>query len=309
MSFSALLLAMPLLTAQPDAGCTLPVVPNPPPTEGPHAQAATPVPSGSKLPAPARCAPDQTSSGASDLPQGVAQLEGDQAPLPREPNDTIIVQGRPRTASDPLEGVNARSFALVQSVDTAVTGPVALAYRDTVPRPVRSGLRNFLGNLTEPVVALNYLLQLKPGKSAETLGRFAVNSTIGVAGLFDVAKKRPFSLPRRPNGFGNTLGYYGVKSGAYLYLPFMGPTTVRDLVGRVLDISVLPVAIGQPFSDPLYVIPTTTVRLLDERAEADEQIKALRKDGDPYWNVRQHYLRERQAQIDALHRKRIRKDP
>jgi phospholipid-binding lipoprotein MlaA len=228
--------------------------------------------------------------------------------MPVEPDDTIIVQGRPRTASDPLQRLNADSFALVQSVDAAVTGPVALAYRDAVPKPVRSGLRNFLSNLSEPIVALNYLLQLKPGKSAETLGRFAVNSTIGVAGLIDVAKRRPFSLPRRANGFGNTMGYYGVKPGAYLYLPFMGPTTVRDLVGRVADISVLPVAIGRPFSDPIYTIPATTVRMLDQRAEADEQIQALRKGADPYWDVRQQYLRGRQAEIDALHQKRSRKD-
>lgn len=305
MTLSALLLAVPLLTAQPDAGCTSLLVPTPPATEGQHAPARAPGESGSEPPTPERSAPGQQSTGASDPPQGGNQLE---APPPLEPDDTIMVQGRRRTASDPLQGLNADSFALVQSVDSAVTGPIALAYRDAVPKPVRSGLRNFLGNLAEPIVALNYLLQLKPGKSAETLGRFAVNSTIGVAGLIDVAKKPPFSLPRRANGFGNTMGYYGVKPGAYLYLPFMGPTTVRDLVGRVADISVLPVAIGRPFSDPLYVVPTTTVRMLDERAEADAQIQALRKGADPYWDVRQQYLRARQAEIDALHRKRSRKD-
>lgn len=86
----------------------------------------------------------------------------------------------------------------------------------------------------------------------------------------------------------------------------MGPTTVRDLMGRVADISVLPVAIGRPFSDPLY-IPTSTVRTLDQRAEADEQMKALRKGAEPYWDVRQQYLRTRQAEIDAPHQKRSRK--
>ena len=88
----------------------------------------------------------------------------------------------------------------------------------------------------------------------------------------------------------------------------MGPTTVRDLVGRVADISVLTVAIGRPFSNPLYIIPTSTVRTLDQRAEADAQIQALRSGGDPYRDVRQQYLRARQAEIDALHQKRSRKD-
>ncbi|MGK2911696.1 MAG: MlaA family lipoprotein [Sphingobium sp.] len=223
----------------------------------------------------------------------------------------IVVTGRAgHPPGDPLQGVNVQSYAIVQSVDEAVTGPVALAYKKSVPSPVRSGVRNFLSNLYEPVVALNYLLQLKPGKSAETVGRFAINSTVGAAGLFDVAKKRPFKLPRRMNGFGYTLGYYGVKPGAFLYLPLMGPTTIRDLVGRIADVSVLPLAVGAPFNDPLFTIPTTTVRLIDERAEADEGMhKLLDGADDPYSTVRADYLRTRQAEIDALHGRKRQSDP
>ncbi|MGF7149010.1 phospholipid-binding lipoprotein MlaA [Sphingomonas zeicaulis] len=234
---------------------------------------------------------------AGDLPSA-------EPPQPAQPQDgTIVVTARSEAPpSDPLRGINAQSFAVVQSVDEAVTGPVARAYSRVVPSPVRSGLRNALGNLQEPIVALNYLLQLKPGKSAETLGRFAINSTIGVAGLFDVAKRQPFNLPRRNNGFGYTLGYYGVKPGPYLYLPLMGPTTVRDLVGRIGDLSVLPVAVGRPFDDPAFVLPTTTIRLVDERAQADGAIRRVREGAaDPYAAVRENYLRTRQAEIDALH--------
>ena len=104
-------------------------------------------------------------------------------------------------------------------------------------------------------------MQLKPRKSLETLGRFAINSTAGIAGLFDVSKNRPINLPRRVNGFAYTLGYYGVKPGPYMYLPLIGPTTVRDLVGRVGDISLLPVVVGGPFSDPAIVAPATVIRL------------------------------------------------
>lgn len=232
---------------------------------------------------------------------------------PAEPSQdgAIVVTARPAApAADPLEALNARSFAVVQSVDAAVAAPVARAWSRTVPSPVRSGLRNALGNLQEPVVALNYLLQLKPGKSAETLGRFAINSTIGVAGLFDVAKRRPFNLPLRRNGFAYTLGYYGVKPGPYLYLPLMGPTTVRDLVGRIGDLSVLPVAVGRTFNDPAFVLPATTIRLIDERAEADGAIRAVREGtADPYAAVRAHYLRSRQAEIDALHDRAPPPDP
>lgn len=225
-----------------------------------------------------------------------------QAPIPAEDEGAIVVTAKPAPPpGDPLEQVNVKSFEAVQAVDKAVVGPVALAYKDAVPSPVRSGLRNVLSNLREPVVFLNFLLQLKPGKAAETLGRFAINSTIGAAGLFDIAEKRPFNLPRRPNGFADTLGYYGVKPGPYFYLPLVGPTTLRDMVGDGLDTLVLPLSIGKPFSEPAYVTSTYAIRSLDERAEFDEQLHRLR-DGtaDPYAATREYYLQMRQAEIDEL---------
>ena len=239
-------------------------------------------------------------------PEAVVQtlsIEPEVATETEPPEDgAIVVTGRGQSERiDPLRALNAESFAIVQSVDGAVTRPVALAYQRTVPAPVRSGLRNFLGNLQEPVVFLNYLLQFKVGKSVETLGRFSINSTIGAAGLFDIAKRRPFNLPHRNNGFAYTLGYYGVKPGPYMYLPLMGPTTLRDLAGRLIDLSVLPFAVGQPLNDPAFVIPTTVLRLVDERAESDEATRKL-LDGadDPYSTIRTEYLRLRQAEIDAL---------
>lgn len=216
-------------------------------------------------------------------------------------NNEIIVTARPRAPkSDPLQGLNAESFSVIQGVDDAVVGPIALAYKKALPSPVRSGLTNFLSNLGEPVVFLNYLLQLKPGKAIETLGRFAINSTIGVAGLVDVAKKPPFHLPKRINGFANTLGYYGVKQGAFLFLPLIGPTTVRDMFGRVIDLSVLPFAVGKPFNQLAYTAPSGIITSLDIRAEQDEQLRELRESNDPYTATRELYLQKRQAEIDAL---------
>lgn len=217
--------------------------------------------------------------------------------------DAIVVTARPRAdPGDPVAAVNTISFSAVQTVDKAFVGPVSLAYKRTVPEPVRGGLRHFLDNLQEPVVFLNYLLQLKPGKAAETLGRFAINSTIGVGGLIDVAKKKPFNLPRHPNGFAFTLGYYGIKPGPFLFLPVIGPTTVRDLVGRWVDLLVLPLSIGKPFNRPAYGVTTLVFRSIDERAEADDRIHKLRDEsGDPYRALRDDYLRNRQAEIDALH--------
>lgn len=256
----------------------------------------------SPVPAP----PQQQAPTADEVPPSTAPTPPPSIPAaPSPPNagtDAIVVTAGDRSARvDPFESVNVQAFDAVQSVDKAVTGPVAMKYKKSVPSPVRSGVRNFFSNLQEPVVFLNYLLQLKPGKAAETAGRFGINSTLGFIGLFDTAKKKPFHLPRRKNGFGYTLGYYGVKPGPYMYLPLIGSTTLRDVVGRIADLAVLPNVVGTPFGEPAYAIPTNVIRMLDERVEADEGIKALRDgDEDPYTAGKKNYLRTRQAEIDAL---------
>ncbi len=232
------------------------------------------------------------------------------ATLPDQATDTvsheaatdIIVTARPRTAADPFVAVNAKSYAVTTKVDDAVFGPVAVAYSRAMPRPIRNGLRNFLGNLHEPVVFVNYLLQLKPGRAAETVGRFALNTTIGAAGLFDMAKRKPFYLPRRANGFANTLGYYGVKPGPFLYLPLIGPTTLRDLFGTTVDGFTVPPIGGNPLADPAIMAPAGVLRTLDRRADKDDQIRSIRDNtSDAYAASRKAYLDRRQAEIEALH--------
>lgn len=215
--------------------------------------------------------------------------------------DDIVVTARPHNVpGDPLRQVNAESFAITQSVDKAFVGPVSLAYKHALPAPVRSGLRNFLNNLHEPVVAVNFLLQLRPGKAVETAGRFAINSTIGAAGVFDLAKRRPFNLRHRPNGFADTMGFYGVKPGAFLFLPLIGATTVRDLIGGTLDGFVLPLAVGRPFNRLAFTGPTGVIRGLDRRVEFDEKLQTLRASANPYAAARAFYLQRRQAEIDEL---------
>ncbi len=229
-------------------------------------------------------------------------------PAQRTPND-IVVTGRKETAGDPLRAVNAESFAVTQKVDDAVIGPVARTYKKTVPSPIRRGIHNFLYNLREPIVFLNFLLQFKPGKAAETVGRFAINTTIGAAGVFDMAKRKPFHLPRRSNGFANTLGYYGVKNGAFLFLPLVGPTTIRDLFGGAIDRLILPVGVGHPFNSTSYTIPAGILGALDHRSEFDQTLKDLHDNSpDPYAATRSFYLNRRQAEIDHLHG-RVEGDP
>lgn len=263
-----------------------------------QAGGAEPAPVTAPIEAPAAPAPTLPPCPATD------QLAAASTQTPAPPSDggTIIVTARPDSQpGDPMLQLNAQSFEVVQDVDEALVGPVAMAYKDAVPKPVRHGIRNFLRNLTEPIVALNFLLQLKPGKAAETVGRFAINSTIGIGGLFDVAKRDPFKLPYRRNGFANTLGYYGVEPGAYLFLPLIGPTTVRDLVGGTIDGLLLPTVAGAPFNDPYFTLPAAGLSALQGRIQIDEQLNALRnQSGDPYMAARDFYLKRRQAEIDAL---------
>lgn len=223
---------------------------------------------------------------------------------PAGENEIVVKARAPAPPGDPMQALNAKSFEITQAVDTAVIRPVARAYQRIVPDPLRSGFRNFLNNLREPVAFLNFLLQHKVGKAFETLGRFGVNTTLGAAGLFDVAKKKPFYLPRRRNGLGNTLGFYGVKPGPFLFLPIFGPTNLRDLLGDNLDRLVLPAVVGKPFNKPLYAFTIGALSSLDQRAEFDEKLQELHKGEDPYAKTREDYLRSRQEAIDELHRKR-----
>ena len=234
-------------------------------------------------------------------PEGQAALPPPADPTTVTEGGEIVVVGDPAPPpGDPLVQLNAEAFEVTQAVDSAVIEPIAEGYEKGVPKPIRSGLRNFFRNLASPVIFLNFLLQLKPQRAMETLARFAINTTAGVAGLFDVAKKKPFELPYRPNGFANTLGYYGVGPGPYFYLPLVGSTTLRDAFGGVIDGLVLPITVGAPFNDPKFTLPRGAIRSIDYRVEYDEQIDALLKEDDPYTSMRERYLAARQADIDTL---------
>ncbi|SFG40830.1 phospholipid-binding lipoprotein MlaA [Novosphingobium sp. CF614] len=216
------------------------------------------------------------------------------------PENTIVVTRRAPSPADPAEAINVVSYQAVQALDRAIVGPIAHTYKHTIPGPVRDGLHNVLNNLDEPIVFVNFLLQLKPGKALETLGRFTVNTTLGIGGLFDVAKKKPFNLPRRSNGLADTLGYYGVGPGPYLFLPVIGATTLRDLLARPFDFTILPTAVPKPFADSGFALGKGVLSALDERAQNDDKIEGTRQSADPYAAQREEYLARRRAEIDVL---------
>lgn len=214
----------------------------------------------------------------------------------------IVVTATRRSKSDPLQSVNMESFALSVAVDTAMIRPVAKGYQKVLPAPVRDGIRNILNNLREPITVINCVLQHKIGRAAKTVGRLLINTTLGVGGLFDMARRKPFKIREYPNSFANTLGFYGVKTGAFLYIPLVGPTTVRDLIGSTVDRFIVPFAVGGPLRNPAVTLPMGVFGTLDQRAQLDETIEALRKDkSKAYQATREFYLTRRQAQIDELH--------
>lgn len=134
---------------------------------------------------------------------------------------------------DPLESFNRGVFVFNEGLDQAIFKPAATVYRDVTPQLVRTGVGNFLGNLDDAWSFVNSLLQGKMRHSLDNFFRFGVNSTIGIFGIFDVAGE--MQIERHSEDFGQTLGTWGVGSGAYLVLPFFGPSTIRDAVALPVD--------------------------------------------------------------------------
>ncbi len=231
---------------------------------------------------------------------GVAGQTATVAPAPAPaPTETTHVRHAP---GDPFEHFNRKMFARQQTFDRVVFRPVALGYKHAVPSPVRTALRHFFSNLGEPIVFLNYMLQLKPGKAIETVARFTINSTLGLAGTIDLAKGKAIRLPHRPNGLADTLGFYGVKPGPYIFLPFVGPTTLRDLFGNGADGAILAPTVGEPFDGLYYQLPHAIIPGLDQRVEADGDLQALMAGAvDPYATLRSVYLQDRAGEIRHLH--------
>ncbi len=191
---------------------------------------------------------------------------------------------------DPWEPLNRRVHAFNNVVDRAVAKPLAKAYVAAVPRPVRLGVGNFFNNLGQPVSALNALLQGKPKQAGQSIGRFAINSTLGLVGVFDPATR--FNIPQRSEDFGQTLGVWGWKKSRYVELPLFGPRTVRDVFGLVGDAPLAPLQYIEEdkvrvFLQGLQLVDTRTqLMALDSLREGAADEYALFRDG---WMQRRQY--------------------
>lgn len=259
-----------------------------------QAQAATPPAIEVSTPPPA---PPAAQAPATATPPSAPETP------PAEPDEApgIVVQGDSFSRQDPMHAVNQKSYEAIQKGDKLVVAPVAHAYAKTLPSPLRRGLHNALYNLREPSNFVAFVLEHKFGKAGQVLVRFTVNSTVGLAGLIDVAKAKPLKIPYRPNGLADVAGFYGIKSGPYLFLPLIGPTTLRDLIGTTIDRAWFPLAVGKPLDTVPYGLAVTVIGGLDDRTAIDGQLKQFRAESaDPYNATRDFYLKRRQAEIDGL---------
>lgn len=196
---------------------------------------------------------------------------------------------------DPIEPVNRAVYRFNEGADIYVIQPVAETYRDYVPDPVRTAVRNFLQNLAAPLVIANNLLQGDFGGAQTAFERLLVNTTIGVVGFVDIAGMY-LDKPFVSEDFGQTLAVWGVPSGPYVMLPILGPSTLRDTAGLGVDILADPVNAGVDSNAFTYGRAGTSG--IDTRAGLIEPIDDLRRNSlDPYASLRSLYLQRRDADI------------
>ncbi len=201
--------------------------------------------------------------------------------------------GAPLVAHDPLEPLNRQVFKFNDALDAAIVKPVAIAYRDHTPTPLRQGIGNVFNNLQDSWSVVNNLLQLKMVYAYDSLARVAINTLLGVAGVVDVASE--LGIERHTQDFGHTLGVWGVPPGPYLVLPILGPSSLRDALALSVDWQ----------GDPLGQLPNESVRNaalllrgLDTRAGLLKATSMLEEAAlDRYTFARDAFLQNRRNNI------------
>jgi phospholipid-binding lipoprotein MlaA len=202
----------------------------------------------------------------------------------------------PQDVNDPFEGVNRFSFSTTLAVDKGVYRPVAVVYRRLVPEFLRDSIRNFLNNLDSPVIFANDVLQGEIDRAGTTLLRAGVNTTIGIAGLIDVASR--WGYMRHYEDFGQTLATYGIGEGPYIFVPLVGPGNPRDILGWAVDLVFDPFTYGQWPNKRLEQVARWGVDFVDLRARNIENLDQLENMSlDFYTSVRSLYRQSRNNEI------------
>jgi phospholipid-binding lipoprotein MlaA len=198
--------------------------------------------------------------------------------------------------NDPWEHTNRAVFDFDIKLNNTVVTPVAKFYRSAVPEVARDSIHNALTNLNAPVVLANDAIQGDGGKATDTFGRFMINSTVGLAGLIDVATK--VGIPYHDNDFGISLGRGGAAEGSYLVLPFLGPKPPRDLVGMGVDVAFDPLTYITWNNSTLYMIVRSGLGVLDSSAANIDAVQSIQRSSiDFYATTRSLYRQNRNAEI------------
>lgn len=195
---------------------------------------------------------------------------------------------------DPLEGFNRAMYSFNDTLDRYFLRPVAKGYRYVTPSFVRQGASNFFSNLYEPINMVNNLLQGKVGSGLSDLGRFAVNSTIGIYGLFDIASL--MGLEKHDEDFGQTLAVWGVGEGPYLVLPILGPRNFRDAFGEVPDYYLYPTTYMEDRRTAGWLTGARIIVTREQLLDATDILEQAAGD-DPYVFVREAYRQRRRSQV------------
>ncbi len=241
--------------------------------------------------APAPMADNTTASEGED---DFAAIYGQSATYDPVADPTLPAPAQAPVAYDPWEKFNRQVHRFNNAVDRTVARPLARAYVAAVPRPVRLGVGNFFDNLRQPLTMVNQLLQGRPRDATQTFGRFVVNSTLGIGGIFDPASD--LKMKRRSEDFGQTLGTWGWRRSRYVELPFFGPRTVRDVLGMAGDMPLSPV---RQIEDDKTRIFLQGLNLVDTRAQL-LSLDSLREGAvDDYALVRDSWLQRRNYQIES----------
>jgi phospholipid-binding lipoprotein MlaA len=205
--------------------------------------------------------------------------------------------------NDPLEPTNRVFYKINEGLDTVILRPAAEAFVHVVPAPVRTGIHNVLSNLGTPVQLGNDMLEGKPRRAGDTTMRFLINTTVGVFGIFDVAKK--WGYPNHDADFGMTMAVWGVPEGPFLFLPVLGPSDPRDAAGFGIDIALDPFTwIGTGPNHPGWTAFSWSrygLNAIDARERVLDATDSIKKTAlDPYATFRSLYRQHRHAQIEQL---------
>lgn len=208
----------------------------------------------------------------------------------------VAADVRAQTPDDPYEHMNRRFYASAMHVDQRYVRPVVRFYHALTPGLIGKAIHNMLTNLGEPVVIINDVLQARLHAAGHDTVRFAANSTFGLAGMIDMAAKN--GLPHHDNDFGVTLGVWGVRPGPYLFVPFLGPSSVRDSLGAGVDVLLNPLTYLRFPGRLTLQYSNAVVGALDRRLGSEGDLEAITADAaDPYATLRSVYLQSREAQV------------